>query len=72
MPTKLEQLLADIDPEKTYDQTFARADDAINSFAEGNEKMGMLMGMKRFTKVDGVNVIAARRKMIRISNRKYM
>ncbi len=32
MPTKLEQLLADIDPEKTYDQTFARADDALNSF----------------------------------------
>jgi len=25
--------------------------------------MGMLMGMKRFTKVDGVNVIAARRKI---------
>lgn len=38
-------------------------DDAVNSFAEGNEKMGMLMGMKRFTKVDGVNVIAARRKI---------
>ncbi len=38
-------------------------DDAINSFAEGNEKMGMLTGMKRFTKVDGVNVIAARRKI---------
>ena len=32
MPTNLEQLLADIDPEKTYDQTFARADDALNSF----------------------------------------
>jgi len=38
-------------------------DDALNSFAEGNEKMGMLMGMKRFTKVDGVNVIGARRKI---------
>ncbi len=38
-------------------------DDAVNSFAEGNEKMGMLTGMKRFTKVDGVNVIAARRKI---------
>ncbi len=32
MPTKLEQLLADIDPERTYDQTFVRADDALNSF----------------------------------------
>jgi alkylation response protein AidB-like acyl-CoA dehydrogenase len=38
-------------------------DDAVNSFAEGNERMGMLMGMKRFTKVDGVNVIGARRKI---------
>ncbi|NPA69141.1 MAG: acyl-CoA dehydrogenase [Chlorobi bacterium] len=38
-------------------------DDAINSFAEGNEKMGMLTGMKRFTKIDGINVIAARRKI---------
>ncbi len=33
MSTKLEQLLADIDPSKTYDQTLARADDAINSFS---------------------------------------
>lgn len=38
-------------------------DDALHSFAEGNEKMGMLMGMKRFTKIDGVNIIAARRKI---------
>jgi hypothetical protein len=35
MSTKLERLLADIDPSKTYDQVFARADDAINSF-QGN------------------------------------
>lgn len=38
-------------------------DDAVHSFAEGNERMGMLMGMKRFTKVDGVNVTAARRRI---------
>ena len=35
--------------------------DAIFSFAEGDELMGMQMGMKRFTKVAGVNVVAARR-----------
>ncbi|NPA44051.1 MAG: acyl-CoA dehydrogenase [Chlorobi bacterium] len=48
-------------------------DDAVNSFAEGNERMGMLMGMKRFTKVDGVNVIAARRKIANkiIEDNKY-
>ena len=34
MATSLEQLLADIDPSKTYDLTFARADDAINSFPD--------------------------------------
>ena len=33
MPTALEQLLADIDPLRTYEQTFAHADEAINSFS---------------------------------------
>ena len=37
--------------------------DGVNSFATGDEKMGMLMGMKRFTKVEGVNVVAARRRI---------
>ena len=37
--------------------------DAVNSFAEGDEHMGMLMGMKRFTKIAAVNVVAARRKI---------
>ena len=32
MGTKLEQLLANIDPAKTYDQTFARANVAVNAF----------------------------------------
>jgi alkylation response protein AidB-like acyl-CoA dehydrogenase len=35
--------------------------DAINSFAKGDELMGMTMGMKRFTKVPGVNVVEMRR-----------
>jgi len=37
--------------------------DAVNSFAEGDEQAGMLMGMKRFTKVNSVNVKEARRKI---------
>ncbi len=37
--------------------------DAINYFAEGDEKQGMLMGMKRFTKVAPVDVISARRRI---------
>jgi len=47
--------------------------DGINSFAEGDEKMGMLMGIKRFTKVEGVNVVAARRRVAQklIDDNKY-
>lgn len=37
--------------------------DAVNSFAEGDEHMGMLMGMKRFTKVQPVNVKVKRRRI---------
>jgi alkylation response protein AidB-like acyl-CoA dehydrogenase len=37
--------------------------DAVNSFAEGDEHMGMLMGMKRFTKVQPINVKVARRRI---------
>lgn len=34
--------------------------DAINSFAEGDEAKMMLMGLKRFTKIEGVNCKEAR------------
>ncbi len=37
--------------------------DAINAFAQGDEQQAMLMGMKRFTKVDPVNVKDARRRI---------
>ena len=36
MGNKLEQLLATIDPAKTYDQTFARANTAINTFEKNS------------------------------------
>ena len=35
--------------------------DAINAFATGDELMGMQMGIKRFTKTAGVNVVEKRR-----------
>ena len=35
--------------------------EAINTFAEGDEQKAMLMGLKRFTKVDPINTTAARR-----------
>ncbi len=37
--------------------------DAINSFAEGDEQRMMLMGLRRFTKVDPYNVKEARRRI---------
>jgi alkylation response protein AidB-like acyl-CoA dehydrogenase len=37
--------------------------EAITSFAEGDEQRLMLMGLKRFTKVDAYNLKAARRKV---------
>jgi alkylation response protein AidB-like acyl-CoA dehydrogenase len=35
--------------------------EAINSFAEGDERRMMLMGLKRFTKTEDINTIQARR-----------
>ncbi len=37
--------------------------DLVNYFGEGDEKQGMLMGMKRFTKVASVDVVSARRRI---------
>jgi len=37
--------------------------DAINSFAEGDEQRMILMGLKRFTKAESVNVKEARRRI---------
>ncbi len=37
--------------------------DALNSFAEGDEHRMMLMGLKRFTKVEAINVKEERRKI---------
>lgn len=47
--------------------------DGVNVLAEGDEKMGMLMGMKRFTKVEGINVVVARRRIAQklIEDNKY-
>jgi alkylation response protein AidB-like acyl-CoA dehydrogenase len=37
--------------------------DLVNYFGEGDEKQGMLMGMKRFTKTASVDVVSARRRI---------
>lgn len=37
--------------------------DAVNAFAKADERQAMLMGMKRFTKSEQVNTVAARRRI---------
>lgn len=46
---------------------------AINAFADGDERRMMLMGLKRFTKVEEMNTVAARRKIAEkmIAENKY-
>jgi len=49
-----------------YDITFIihkQGEDAVNAFATSDEKQAMLMGLKRFTKTQSVNVVAARRRI---------
>ena len=53
---------------KTYfydmaDKINKAAKDAINSFAEADEAKMMLMGLKRFTKIDGLNSKATRQQI---------
>lgn len=45
------------------DRIYKAGKEALNSFAEGDEKKLMLMGLKRFTKTDDVNTTAGRRKI---------
>ena len=47
----------------TADRMHKAAKDAINSFVEGDEQRMMLMGLRRFTKTDGVNVKALRQQV---------
>ncbi len=48
--------------------------DAVNSFAQSDEHQAMLMGMKRFTKTDKINPVAARRRIAEqiIAEEKYI
>ncbi|GAB1419010.1 acyl-CoA dehydrogenase family protein [Bacteroidales bacterium] len=42
---------------------FKQGTDAVNAFAQGDERQAMLMGMKRFTRSEQVNSVAARRRI---------
>ena len=57
-----------LDMVRTYltdaiDRVAKHARDAVSGFAEGDELRMMLMGIKRYTKVDPFNTIAARRRV---------
>lgn len=43
------------------DNIYKEGKDAINSYAEGDEQRMMLMGLKRFTKVENENIKEFRR-----------
>ncbi|MNL34672.1 hypothetical protein D3C87_1566560 [compost metagenome] len=45
------------------ERIYSAGRNALNSFAEGDERRMMMMGLKRFTKVDDFNTVAARRKV---------
>ena len=45
------------------DKIFKAGKEALNSFAEGDERKMMLVGLKRFTKTEELNTTAARRRI---------
>jgi hypothetical protein len=58
----------ELDIMRTYlfdaaDNIYKSGKDAINAFAEGDEQRMMLMGLKRFTKVNPFNTKEARRRI---------
>lgn len=45
------------------DKIFKAGKEALNSFAEGDERRMMMTGLKRYTKTDDINTTAARRRI---------
>lgn len=58
---------------EALDKTYLQGKEAINSFAEGDEQRMMLMGLKRFTKIEPLNLKAIRQKIAQklIAENKY-
>jgi alkylation response protein AidB-like acyl-CoA dehydrogenase len=58
---------------EALDKTYLQGKEAINSFAEGDEQRMMLMGLKRFTKIEPLNLKAVRQKIAQklIAENKY-
>jgi alkylation response protein AidB-like acyl-CoA dehydrogenase len=60
---EIQKELAMIYLHQAVEKIGAAGKEAINSFAEGDEQRMMLMGLKRFTKVEPYNLKVARRKV---------
>jgi alkylation response protein AidB-like acyl-CoA dehydrogenase len=60
---EIQQAIAMIYLHHAVEKIGAAGKEAINSFAEGDEQRMMLMGLKRFTKVEPYNLKVARRKV---------
>ena len=58
---------------ESLDKAYIQGKEAINSFAEGDEQRMMLMGLRRFTKMDPMNLKEARQRIAKklIEENKY-
>ncbi len=58
---------------EALDKAYMQGKEAINSFAEGDEQRMMLMGLRRFTKIDPMNLKDARQRIAKklIEENKY-
>jgi alkylation response protein AidB-like acyl-CoA dehydrogenase len=73
MNNELQTLMMQVYIYDAADRIHKWGKDAINAFAEGDEQRGMLMGIKRFTKVEAMNTKEARQRIAQklIEKNKY-
>jgi alkylation response protein AidB-like acyl-CoA dehydrogenase len=57
---QLQKLMAQIYLHEALDKVYLAGKEAINSYAEGDEQRMMLMGLRRFTKIEPLNLKEAR------------
>ncbi len=70
---QLQKTMAQIYLHEALDKVYLAGKEAINSFAEGDEQRMMLMGLRRFTKIEPMNLKEARQAIAKklIEENKY-
>jgi alkylation response protein AidB-like acyl-CoA dehydrogenase len=70
---QLQKLMAQIYLHEALDKVYMAGKEAINSYAEGDEQRMMLMGLRRFTKIEPMNLKEARQTIAKklIEENKY-